>query len=427
MGNLKCLLIRCNRSFWLLLSSLCISFSVNAGTEPESGYFRTGTSYPPSSDPVTACGNFSYVNAAGTTSAGEVGVTVVGSNTVRTYAGGSKYGCTTSPGGTNFTFVYSADWCPSAGGYEIHNGRMTCGKCDLGYTWNGTECIQDQQPSCPSAGTKSTEAEGFLATSSISSELHISQTLCNSNAPNGATNCQVSCNDGVVTKSNVTGNSSGACFSFSYTGQPCASGDVAASSVENPQVGVNGNNGSAPNSPSDCPPGTGFAQINNTKTCLPSGSEYTGDQTTKTDTTTKTTQTSVITVNPDGTTTTTTTTNVTNISTGGTIGSETTTSKGGINTDGTNKNSDKNDAGPVPILDTSLPQEGDFVVKTYNVPVFDTTIFNTSYSCPEPITYDVLGKTFTIDFQPICDYAPIVRGIMLLLAAVVSIRMVVSK
>lgn len=447
MRNYKCLLIRFNRLYSLLLYLCFFCYSVNAFSSVESptGYFSKGmnsaqwesvSAYCQSIVPSgwSSNGNVTYNNTSGWIYSGSL----AGGHEGYQPPGSSEFGCNIKNDETGQIIngygdhLYLYNYCLL--GEVLNNpntsGYLSCETCPSGFIDQGGQCVPGTPPpDCPSAGTKAAASLGWITTGDVSTGLSVADSLCTNNSPTGDL-CQARCDSGVVARNSVTGESRLECSSYTFTGSLCVPTDKSAVLSPVPDIGENGNGGVPPKNPEDCPPGTGFAQINNINSCLPSGSEYTSGSSTSTDTTTQTTKTSITTINPDGTTTTTTTTNVTNVSTGGTIGSGTTSSTGSMNKadgGGTGKNSNQDDVGPVPLVDTSLPEEGNFTVRTIPTPVFDTQLFNVSGSCPEPITYDVMGKTFSIDFQPICDYAPIVRGIMLLLAAVVSIRMVVTK
>lgn len=108
--------------------------------------------------------------------------------------------------------------------------------------------------------------------------------------------------------------------------------------------------------------------------------------------------------------------------------SGTTTGTDGINQAGNNgQGGEKLNLGDAPVFDQSLPTETNFNIKAQGNPVFSTEIFATTASCPAPITFSAMGKDFNIDFSPICALADIIRGIVLMLSAIVAMRAVVTK
>jgi len=47
-------------------------------------------------------------------------------------------------------------------------------------------------------------------------------------------------------------------------------------------------------------------------------------------------------------------------------------------------------------------------------------------SCPQPVTFAVLGQTYQISFQPFCDTAPLIRPLVLLACALIAMGIVYS-
>ena len=64
---------------------------------------------------------------------------------------------------------------------------------------------------------------------------------------------------------------------------------------------------------------------------------------------------------------------------------------------------------------------GDLPAHTVNLSdtsKLDTSGFGFSTSCPfQPVTFSIMGKAATISFQPVCDYGPWMRGLVLAFAA----------
>ncbi|MFD1245370.1 virulence factor TspB C-terminal domain-related protein [Paralysiella testudinis] len=53
-------------------------------------------------------------------------------------------------------------------------------------------------------------------------------------------------------------------------------------------------------------------------------------------------------------------------------------------------------------------------------------IFNTSGICPRPLSFDVMSKSFQISYQPMCDFAGMVRPMIIMMAMVISMGMAYS-
>lgn len=402
----KCLSIRFNLSCLLAVFLLSIYSIVSASTLADVVYIK-GSSIESSSQALCT-GQYPYVTTINYQTVAS-GPFQFGDAWLYTPVGYEYGWCGSWPSGTDGGQWFQRQLCPSSS-FQIVNESMICGEGPL-------------ESECPAAGTQAAASAGWITTGNVSSSLSVSSSLCTNNSPSGDL-CQATCNSGVVARNSVTGESRLECSSYTFTGNQCVPSDVSSVASPTPEIGVNGNNNAPPNNPEDCPPGTGFAQINNTKTCLPGGSEYTDGSTVKTDTTTTTTKTTTTTINSDGTTTSTTTINVTNPE-GGIIGSGTLTSTSGIDQAGSDKGKEF-DPGPVPIIDTSLPEEGTIPTTTFTNPVFNTNLFQVAGACPAPIAFEAMGQSFSIEFDPICDLSPIIRGIILMLAAIIAIRVVVT-
>jgi hypothetical protein len=295
------------------------------------------------------------------------------------------------------------------------------GVCPDEYTAGATSCDLKCQPDpCPSAGTVSNDSQtaSFVGSSTPTEQCYKS----------GSSNCRATCTgSSIVTYDDVAGVSNNFCTQLTYTGVSCVTTDAlvtpspTSANTVTPLV-------SPPKSAADCPPGSGYAEVNNTSMCLRSGTTYSSGSTTTTSGAGSTTQTTTTTINKDGTTTTTTKTSGTDTA-GNATGTLTTVTNGSINgADGGKGDNKPLDLGPAPAFDSSgLPGEPTFQNKTIANPVLSTSIFSVTASCPPPITFEALGRSFSISFQPICDLADIIRGIVLLLAAIVAIRAVVTK
>jgi hypothetical protein len=237
--------------------------------------------------------------------------------------------------------------------------------------------------------------------------------------------CAIQADSGCIsTTSELSGLTVTSCAQTSFTGQACTSEpNVVAGATVKDNIAVPPEN-DPPQSSQDCSPGTGFAQVNNETMCLPSGTTIDGDQTTTTSDGGTTTESTTTTINPDGTTTTQTDSSFTD-STGNTVTGSTTT-QGGINQAGQGE-SDTPGLGPAPVFDDSPPSDSTFNILNVPNPTLSMDLFSVGASCPAPITFNAMDEDFEITFQPVCDLSDIIRGIILLLSAIVAIRILVSN
>lgn len=409
---MKWLSTLCKVTFSLLLCSSASFFSssVYAFVPAPVGYFSGAT------------GNTVYSSASSLcTAAGYAQITGPFNQTVSTgpnsYGGdkmvfvevGFEYGwCVVNSGSTNGPQFYQYSYCPSSGTTQVVNGHM--------------QCEGDPPPDCPTAGTAKKDS---IALSGISGQQGISAGMC---AGTSGGDCGITCKSGIATYNDVSGQSSVYCESYEYTGSACTTPSLVATPVssvptQNQATPVN----SPPKSKQDCPGGSGFAEVNNVGMCLPSGTNVTGAATTQTSTGGgSVSSTSTTTVNSNGTNTTTTTTTYKDAQ-GNVTYSGTGTATDGINQAGVPGQGDKPNLGDAPTFDPTLPQEATFNIKAQGNPVFSTEIFQTSASCPPDITYSVMGKDLSISFSSLCAYADVLRGIILMLSALVSMRVVVTS
>ncbi len=287
------------------------------------------------------------------------------------------------------------------------------GSCPDGYVNTGTQCTCEE--ACPESG--SFFGSGFVEGSGSSG--------CSNNCSISSGGSCISSNDPIT--GTVTSNW---CSGWTFTGSSCSGDDVTGA---NAPEGVPSENGGRPTKPSDCPPQTGYAEVNGIASCLPSSSTYTGGSSTSTDSVTgnTTTTNTTTTINSDGGRSTTTTTNVYD-SGGNLISSGSTTQTGSSIGDGSgsigpiNVNVPELDFGSAPNFDDTLPGESNFDIKTQTGQTLSTEIFSVAASCPAPIEFEAMGQQFSITFQPICDLADIIRGIILMLSAIAAIRIIVT-
>lgn len=398
----KWLLIHCRAFFWLplCLFSFCFSNSVYSRicapgeltTTPSVGYYYVAGinsyKYP---SPSIACSSAASIDKFW----GD-GYTGSGSGTGPT-------ACTVTKTSTGTTFLQASI-------------TFSAGTCPTGFVLDGSICRNTCTPEepCPAADTKL--SEGFAITGSSSSSCYETST--------GA-KCQVTHGDTVSTTNPDTGITTGWVASARYTGATCQTVDTTHSSdVPTSMQATPVNN--PPKTSADCPGGSGFAEVNNKTMCLPSGTTMTGASSTQTSSGGSVTNTSVTTITNTGGTSTTTITTYKD-GNGNVIYSGTGTSRDGLNQAGTTGQGDKPGLGTAPTFDSTLPQESNFNIKAQGNPVFSTQIFQSSASCPADITYSVMGRDLSISFSSICAFADVIRGIILMLSALVSMRVVVSQ
>lgn len=325
-------------------------------------------------------------------------------------SGTGSQACTVTKTSDGSSFKVSVDYNPTA--------------CATGYTLQNGQCVNSScVVECPQAGSAGTGATQFTFNGPIDA---IPQT-CNDTNGNG-NNCAVECSDSVTTHNSDTGVSSKWCSDFKYTGAACPpNSPMATPSTGIPDTMKATPVNNPPKSSADCPGGSGFAEVNNKTMCLPSGTQMTGPTSTSTSSGGGTvTNTSTTTINNNGTTTT--TTNTTYRDAGGNITSTGTTKDStGINQAGTQGDNKTPNLGSAPTFDPTLPQESTFNIRAQGNPVFSTEIFQTSASCPADITFNVMNRDFAITFSPICAFADVIRGIVLLLSAIVAMRSLVTS
>ncbi|SFU83420.1 TspB protein [Nitrosomonas eutropha] len=408
-----------------------LSFSASAASTAPYLYVSSFEGSSPSvfTDLQSACDahvppDYSFVDAR--PNYGTVGSTNVGDYYVAAnYDTGSLARCSYSNAGGFFIYRNFFYGPTCSGSFPTTQGGVkVCASCPDGFVDQGGVCT-NAPPDCPALGTS---VGHTLITGDITGTASIAGTgVCISNPSGGGSPgavCGVQCSSGAVSVDPVTGVSQMYCQAASFTGGTCSPSSVAAADPgPDPDFGVDkGPEGG-------CPSGTVPGQINDLDVCLPSGSTVQTDvrkttQGNKTLTTTKNQ-----TVNPDGSVTTT-ITNIFNDGTSETV-SNTVTNDGKINAgnDSGNNNGGKDGSEdmPIPDMDTSLGGFEALPTRVPDNPVFSTSIIATSASCPPPIAFTVMDIDLSIDFEPVCDLAPMIRAIMLILAGVVALRVVVSK
>ncbi len=398
----------CNPLCWLpaFLLFFCFSNSANAWVPGTLRWVVSGT-WGDSATALCSGKGYAYANILAAQGV-NTGPMTQGEYYFYTYVGLPYGWCATYEGGTNGPQVFQYQTCPYPGEYRIVSNRM--------------ECAGDPPPPCPVSGTTKKDT---IALSGISGQQGIGASMC---AGSGGSDCAIKCNSGIASYNEVSGQSSVYCENYEFTGADCTNTSLVATPVSTVPSTIKATPvNDPPKSREDCPGGSGFAQVNNVGMCLPSGTQFSGGSSTTTSTSGSVTTTSTTTVNPGGTNTTTTTTTYKDGS-GNVTYSGTTTGTDGINQAGNNgQGGEKLNLGDAPVFDQSLPTETNFNIKAQGNPVFSTEIFATSASCPAPITFSAMGKDFNIDFSPICALADIIRGIVLMLSAIVAMRSLVNN
>lgn len=409
---MKWLSTHCKVFFSLLLcSSAFYSLNSFASTAPDNVYLGAGQDNSSSSGLCTSLG-YTYFTGGFHQTVNPGAYFVGGKGYYHTYNGAEFGWCTNFQGSTQGIQIYQADFCPDdPSGYTMIGGRMYC----------GTGAYVPPDP-CPASGTKK---NATVALSGIAGHAGIGVSMC---ADSGSTSCGMTCTSGIASYNDVSGQSSVYCESYTFTGSGCpantpTAAPVSAVPTQNQATPVN----NPPKSKQDCPGGSGFAEVNNVGMCLPSGTQVSGASTTQTSTGGgSVTSTSTTTVNSNGTNTTTTTTTYKDAS-GHVTYSGSGTSTDGINQAGIPGQGDKPSLGDAPTFDPTLPQEATFNIKAQGNPVFSTEIFQSTASCPPDIVFTAMNQEFNISFSSICAFADVIRGIILMLSAIASMRVVVSQ
>jgi len=404
--------------FWFFI---CFSNSLQADTTLAATAFASGTALYSSANGACAA-NASYPYYKQLTSNPNSGTPVLNNGRYTMgIAGGETGVCGSTNGATNGPGVSAVEWCPYPGSWTKTGDHLYCG--------TGAPVT-----TCPAAGTKINTP---ITTAPVTgNQTFGSMNLCTESA--GAS-CAISCGDAMISYNADTNKSTAYCSSHTFSGSACDTGTIA-------NLTTNLNSTAAvtplvnpPKSSADCPGGTGFAEVNNKTMCLPGGSTYTGGSTSTTTSTGSTTTTSTTIINNNGTSTTTLTTNT--FDTGGTLTGTTTTSYEGTpgqianlgalggTSGGSGTSPAPYDPGTAPTFDSTLPGEtATPSPKTFGIPTISTTLFTPSASaCPAPILFTAMGKDLSIGFQPICDLSSIIRGIILMLASIIGLRILITN
>lgn len=253
---------------------------------------------------------------------------------------------------------------------------------------------------------------------------------------------------------------------LSNIGESCDSGTltvtvIPASDIPSVPPEDDPDNDGEPDDPSDCPPGTGFAQINNRSTCLPSGTTGAGSSSSSSTAPTNTTTTDPVTgettttssggspvttstnskwtINGDGTVTVTTTKTVdygngktdtsTTTSTGSVAGL--TSGSGGSGSSGSGSGSGVGGGGDVdlgPAPSWNDPGNGgdapDLTIGQLDAIDIHQVFLPEGGECAlQDIPLEVMGISVSIPLSSACPYFPYVYGLVVFMSSLVSIRL----
>jgi len=395
----------------LVLCSLSLFFSANSAAQYWTWSSLGGPSPPTAPSPDAACaatvafgGYVSYRN-----------VVVVAPPQASTCQIERK----PAAGGGFFTYQLlpynNAGDCPSG----------TVANSSAGYT----VCVVP--PPCPAAGavTLPTALDGGFFVAMQQSPPNVGPSGTSFCMPFGQAQCEVKCPSGFSAPNPIASGYVAVCTSAKSTGAHCPSSGFPPLevSLDNPlEVQPETGAGTEPSGPGDCPPGTGFAQINNKSSCLPSGTVGTGGSSSSSGSSGATTSSeSDWKINGDGTTTM--TTNSTTTSNGQTTSGSTTSTSGVNGAPGADRKDGKDfDPGPAPSW--SDPGNGgnvpDASVGTLDSINWHQTFLPESGSCAlADIPFEAMGQSFNFPMSALCPYLPILRGIIIFISVVFSIRL----
>ena len=292
-------------------------------------------------------------------------------------------------------------------------------------------CVVPEVPDCPAAGatTYPTALDGGFFVAAGAGPYETGPNGSSFCLPYNDDLCEVKCTTGMVGPNPIASGQVAACTSLTATGAVCNPASMPELTVDlnplavEPETGP----GTEPDSPADCPPGTGFAQVNNQKMCLPSGTTGSaGSSSSSSSDGGSTVSDSNWSVNPDGTTTTNTNTTV-NLPGGGSLSSSSTNTSGIDGADG--KDAPPIDFGPAPSFDDSAVDGlGDEPLPT-GTPLApfeaDFSLFGTGGACPAPIAFTAMGVNLEIPFDSVCQFAGMIKALFILSAVFISLRVLV--
>jgi hypothetical protein len=78
----------------------------------------------------------------------------------------------------------------------------------------------------------------------------------------------------------------------------------------------------------------------------------------------------------------------------------------------------------------STPVDGELPTSDVDVPTVQTdslTGFNIGNACPADLTYSIRGATYTLEFKPLCDVAPMAKPLVLLGASLSALMIVYAS
>lgn len=332
----------------------------------------------------------------------------------------------------NGTIVGYPKWGQFCGAGVAHTGaspNMQCAACPAPYVEVNGACVP--APICPKAGavTYPTALDGGFFVAAGAGPYETGPNGSSFCLPHNGGLCEVKCATGMVGPNPIASGEVAVCTSLTATGSACSPATMPEMKVElnplavEPETGP----GTEPNSPSDCPPGTGFAQVNNQKMCLPSGTVGSGASSSSSSSDGGSTKSeSTWEIGADGTVTTTNQTTV-NLGDGSSLSSSSSSKSGMDGADG--KDAPPLDFGPPPSFDDSAVAGLDDAALPVGAPLApfqaDLGLFGGGGACPAPITFEAMGVGFEIPFDGICQFSGMIRALFILSAVFISLRVLV--
>lgn len=421
---------RCKASFYSLAFCLSICFSGNAFAvlAPISwGNIENTKGFAASADATCKLWNATYKAGAEQGSTSNSGYS--STFDISWKRNGPTISCTTSTGGPTQAWAAQYQYCTGKNSISGTYPNATCVSCPSGTVEQNGACVPP--PVCPNAGatTYPTALDGGFFVAAGAGPYETGPNGSSFCLPHNGGLCEVKCTTGMVGPNPIASGEVAVCTSLTATGSACSPATMPEMKVElnplavEPETGP----GTEPNSPSDCPPGTGFAQVNNQKMCLPSGTVGSGASSSSSSSDGGSTKSeSTWEIGADGTVTTKTETTV-NLGDGSSLSSSSSSKSGSDGADG--KDAPPLDFGPAPSFDDSAVAGLDDAALPVGAPLApfqaDLGLFGGGGACPAPITFEAMGVGFEIPFDGICQFSGMIRALFILSAVFVSLRVVV--
>lgn len=421
---------RCKASFYSLAFCLSICFSGNAfAVLAPFGWANFENNKGLAADHLAVCKSFNSTYLAGVAQGSSSNSGYYAAGNLSWKRSGPTYACTTATGGNTGAWAAQYQYC--TGGKTISGTypNATCVSCPSGTVEQNGACVPP--PVCPNAGatTYPTALDGGFFVAAGAGPYETGPNGSSFCLPHNGGLCEVKCTTGMVGPNPIASGEVAVCTSLTATGSACSPATMPEMTVElnplavEPETGP----GTEPNSPSDCPPGTGFAQVNNQKMCLPSGTVGTGASSSSSSSDGGSTKSeSTWGIGADGTVTTTTETTV-NLGDGSSLSSSSSSKSGSDGADG--KDAPPLDFGPPPSFDDSAVAGLDDAALPVGAPLVpfqaDLGLFGGGGACPAPITFEAMGVGFEIPFDGICQFSGMFRALFILSAVFISLRVLV--